>query len=110
LKYEHLFRGVITDGDALEMEVYRFRIIYNTIRPHQALGGRTPCAASTGCDQQKPLHERQKRALRSLAVQRSLPSALAASSAAASMSAKVPVSILSIKGPANRPSGPPLGT
>jgi len=27
LKYEHLFRGVITDGDALDMEVYRFRII-----------------------------------------------------------------------------------
>jgi putative transposase len=26
LKYEHLFRGVITDGDALDMEVYRFRI------------------------------------------------------------------------------------
>ena len=26
LKYEHLFRGVITDG-ALDMEVYRFRII-----------------------------------------------------------------------------------
>jgi putative transposase len=27
LNYEHLFRGVITDGDALDMEVYRFRII-----------------------------------------------------------------------------------
>jgi putative transposase len=32
LKYEHLFRGVITDGDALDMQVDRFRIIYNTIR------------------------------------------------------------------------------
>jgi putative transposase len=53
LKYEHLFRGVITDGDALDMEVHRFRIIYNTIRPHQALGDRTPSAAYTGCDQQK---------------------------------------------------------
>jgi transposase InsO family protein len=42
LKYEHLFRGYIGDGDALDMEVHRFRIIYNTIRPHQALGDRTP--------------------------------------------------------------------
>jgi Integrase core domain len=53
LQYEHLFRGVITDGDTLDMEVHRFRIIYNTIRPHQGLGDRTPCAAYTGCDQQK---------------------------------------------------------
>jgi hypothetical protein len=53
---------------------------------------------------------RQKRALRGSAVQRSLPSARAASSVAASMLVKVPVSILSINGPANRPSGPPLGT
>lgn len=42
LKYEHLFRGYIGDGDALDMEVHRFRIIYNTIRPHQALADRTP--------------------------------------------------------------------
>jgi putative transposase len=27
LKYEHYSRGVITDGDALDMEVHRFRII-----------------------------------------------------------------------------------
>jgi putative transposase len=42
LKYEHLFRGYIADGDALDMEAHRFRIIYNTIRPHQALADRTP--------------------------------------------------------------------
>jgi putative transposase len=42
LKYEHLFRGYIGDGDALDMETHRFRIIYNTIPPHQALGDRTP--------------------------------------------------------------------
>jgi putative transposase len=42
LKYEHLFRGYIGDGDALDMETHRFRIIYNTIRPHQALADRTP--------------------------------------------------------------------
>jgi putative transposase len=51
LKYEHLFRGVISDGDALDMEVHRFRIIHNAIRPHQVLGDRTPSAAYTGCDQ-----------------------------------------------------------
>ena len=42
LKYEHLFRGYIGDGDALDMEAHRFRIIYNTIRPHQTLDYRTP--------------------------------------------------------------------
>jgi putative transposase len=42
LKYEHLFRGPINDGDALAVEVARFRQIYNTIRPHQAIGDRTP--------------------------------------------------------------------
>jgi transposase InsO family protein len=40
LKYEHLYRGYV--GDALDMEVHRFRIIYNIIRPHQALADRTP--------------------------------------------------------------------
>ncbi len=42
LKYEHLYRGYIGDGDALDMEVHRFRIIYNTIRPHQAIDDQTP--------------------------------------------------------------------
>jgi putative transposase len=42
LKYEHLYRGYIGNGDALDMEVHRFRIIYNTIRPHQAINDRTP--------------------------------------------------------------------
>jgi putative transposase len=42
LKYEHLYRGYIGDGDALDMEVHRFRIIYNTIRPHQTLNDATP--------------------------------------------------------------------
>jgi transposase InsO family protein len=42
LKYEHLFRSYIGDGDALDMEVHRFCIIHNTIRTHQALADRTP--------------------------------------------------------------------
>jgi putative transposase len=42
LKHEHLYRGPINDGDALAVEVNRFRQIYNTIRPHQALHDRTP--------------------------------------------------------------------
>lgn len=37
-----LYRGYIGDGDALGMEVHRYRIIYNTIRPHQALDDQTP--------------------------------------------------------------------
>jgi putative transposase len=42
LKYEHLYRADIDDGDALAVEVHRFRHLYNTIRPHQALADRTP--------------------------------------------------------------------
>lgn len=42
LKYEHLFRGPINDGDALAVEINWFRDIYNTIRPHQALHDRIP--------------------------------------------------------------------
>jgi transposase InsO family protein len=45
LKYEHLYRAPIDDGDALAMETQRYRQIYNTIRPHQALGDRTPRSA-----------------------------------------------------------------
>jgi putative transposase len=42
LKYEHLYRAPIDDGGALAMETARYRQIYNTIRPHQTLGDRTP--------------------------------------------------------------------
>jgi transposase InsO family protein len=42
LKYEHLYRGQIPDGDALAVEINRYRQIYNTIRPHQTIGDRTP--------------------------------------------------------------------
>jgi putative transposase len=45
LKYEHLYRAPIDDGDALAVEINLFRHVYNTIRPHQALGDRTPRAA-----------------------------------------------------------------
>ncbi|QXN95579.1 transposase [Nocardia iowensis] len=33
--------------------MHRFRIIYNTIRPHQALDDRMPGAAFAGCNQRK---------------------------------------------------------
>jgi hypothetical protein len=39
---DRLLRG---DGDALE--VHRFRHLYNTIRPHQALADRTPAQVYT---------------------------------------------------------------
>ncbi|MGW6928434.1 transposase [Lentzea sp. NPDC054927] len=42
LKYEHLYRAVIGDGNALAVEINCFRHTYNTLRPHQALNDRTP--------------------------------------------------------------------
>ena len=42
LKYEHLYRAIIGDGNALAVELGLFRRIYNTLRPHQALVDRTP--------------------------------------------------------------------
>jgi putative transposase len=42
LKYEHLYRAEIADGDALAVEINWFRQVYNSIRPHQALADRTP--------------------------------------------------------------------
>ncbi|WP_159850227.1 integrase core domain-containing protein [Nocardia sp. CY41] len=53
LKFEHLFRGVIADGDALDMEVHRFRVTSNTIRPHQAIDDRVSSMAFTDHDQGK---------------------------------------------------------
>jgi hypothetical protein len=46
-KYEHLYRADIGDGDALAVEVHRFRLLYNTIRPHQVLADRTPAQVYT---------------------------------------------------------------
>lgn len=54
LKYEHLYRTDITDVDALAMETQRYRHIYNTIRPHQALGDQTPRAIYLNQDQNLP--------------------------------------------------------
>lgn len=45
LKYEHLYRGQISDGDALAVEVALFTQTYNRIRPHQSLQDRTPLQA-----------------------------------------------------------------
>ncbi len=42
LKYEHLYRAKIGDGNALAVELGLFRRTYNTLRPHQALDDRTP--------------------------------------------------------------------
>jgi putative transposase len=42
LKYEHLYRAIIGDGNALTVELGLFRRTYNTLRPHQALDDRTP--------------------------------------------------------------------
>jgi putative transposase len=47
LKYEHLYRAVIGDGNALAVEINCFRHTYNTLRPHQALttGRRGTCTS-----------------------------------------------------------------
>lgn len=42
LKYEHLYRHEITDGQHLVEHVEEFLRIYNTIRPHEALDSATP--------------------------------------------------------------------
>ncbi|MFJ9584461.1 integrase core domain-containing protein [Streptomyces acidicola] len=40
MKYEHLYRVTIGDGNALAVEADLFRHAYNTLRPHRALGER----------------------------------------------------------------------
>jgi putative transposase len=42
LKYEHLYRHEIDDGHDLGLQVERYRQLFNTVRPHQALAGRRP--------------------------------------------------------------------
>lgn len=42
LKYEHLYRHDIDDVDILAREAEHYRRIFNTIRPHEALGMRRP--------------------------------------------------------------------
>jgi transposase InsO family protein len=42
VKYEHLYRAIIGDGNALAVEINCFRQTYNALRPHQALDDRTP--------------------------------------------------------------------
>jgi transposase InsO family protein len=45
LKYEHLYRHEIDDGYTLGLECERYRQLYNTIRPHEALAMRRPLEA-----------------------------------------------------------------
>jgi putative transposase len=42
LKYEHLYRQDIADGDQLAIEVESFRDVYNRIRPHEHLDWHRP--------------------------------------------------------------------
>lgn len=42
LKYEHLYRVEIDDGQALAVEAERYREVFNTVRPQEALGMRRP--------------------------------------------------------------------
>jgi len=42
IKYEHLYRHEIGDGLVLAREVESYLTVYNTIRPHEAIGFATP--------------------------------------------------------------------
>jgi transposase InsO family protein len=44
LKYEYLYREEIEDGPMVAAAVERYRTLYDTIRPHEAIGFRTPLA------------------------------------------------------------------
>ena len=44
IKYEHLYRHEIGDGLVLAKEVESYLAVYNTIRPHEAIGFTTPLA------------------------------------------------------------------
>jgi putative transposase len=44
IKYEHLYRHEIADGLVLAREVEAYLTVYNTIRPHEAIGFTTPLA------------------------------------------------------------------
>lgn len=42
IKYEHLYRREIADGDELNRQCTDYRTIYNSIRPHDGLANATP--------------------------------------------------------------------
>jgi putative transposase len=42
IKYEHLYRHEINDGLVLAREVENYLTVYNTVRPHEAIGFATP--------------------------------------------------------------------
>ena len=45
LKYEHLYREEIDDGPMVAAAVERYRVLYNSVRPHEAIGFRPPLTA-----------------------------------------------------------------
>lgn len=45
LKYEYLYREEIEDGPGVAAAVERYRALYNSVRPHEAIGFRTPLSS-----------------------------------------------------------------
>lgn len=45
IKYEHLYREEIEDGPMVAAAAERYRALYNSVRPHEAIGFRTPLSA-----------------------------------------------------------------
>jgi putative transposase len=58
LKYEHLYRIEVPDGQTLAVEAEAYRQVFNTIRPHEALGMRRPVEVHQQ-DQQEQLPTEQ---------------------------------------------------
>lgn len=54
LKYEHLYRIEIADGQTLAAEAEHYRHVFNTIRPHEALGMRRPAETRRQDQQTQP--------------------------------------------------------
>lgn len=54
VKYEHLYREEIQDGWMVVQAVDRYRDLYNTVRPHEAAGFRTPLTAWRDFDEPPP--------------------------------------------------------
>jgi putative transposase len=54
VKYEHLYREEIRAGWMVVRAADRYRDLYNTVRPHEAAGFRTPLSAWRDVDEPPP--------------------------------------------------------
>lgn len=55
LKYEHLHRHEITDGPMIPTEAEAYRPVFNTVRPHEALGMARPAERYLQAQPERPM-------------------------------------------------------